>query len=161
MHQFLLKVIISTGMIFLIPGCTGQITAPLDSQYFIFGAYFGECLGEQCVEIYKIQDGKLFEDTRDLYPGAGEVPLPTQFEPRPDSLYQKVRDLPLAFPSTLLNETENIIGTPDAADWGGYYVQVLVNNQVRFWMIDRMKSNIPEYLHHFADELERACTALR
>ena len=161
MHKFFSKAMISAGFIFLFAGCAGQITAPLDSPYFIFGAYFGECLGEQCVEIYKIRDGKLFEDTRDLYPGAGEVPLPTQFEPRPDSLYQKVRGLPLAFPSALLNEPDNIIGMPDAADWGGYYVQVLVNNEIRFWMIDRMKSNLPAYLHNFADELERACLALR
>lgn len=155
------KVIYFSFFIPLFTGCTGEITGPVNSPYFIFGAYFGECLGEQCVEIYMLQAGKLYEDTLDMYPGVAGLPVPAQFELRPDSLYQKVKNLPLAFPSALLDEPETIIGMPDAGDWGGYYVQVKDNEQVRYWMIDRMKSNLPAYLHHFADQLEHSCNVLR
>ena len=31
------------------------------NSYLIFGAYHGECLGEDCVEIYKIENNELFK----------------------------------------------------------------------------------------------------
>ncbi len=45
---------------------SNQTTANL--EYLIFGHFYGECIGEKCVEIYKLNKTQLLEDTQDVYP---------------------------------------------------------------------------------------------
>jgi hypothetical protein len=42
------------------------------SDYLIFGHFYGKCLGEKCIEIFKLENEKLFEDTKGQYPNSGE-----------------------------------------------------------------------------------------
>ena len=39
-------------------------------SYILFGHFYGECLGEECIEIFRICENKLFEDSNDQYPSA-------------------------------------------------------------------------------------------
>ncbi|MBK8702771.1 MAG: hypothetical protein IPN33_03575 [Saprospiraceae bacterium] len=124
-------------------------------DYFIFGHFFGECGGEQCVETFVIQDEKLYEDTLDDYPGIAD------FEDRQlvlldNSIYNLVAGLPDQMPDELWDETETTIGMPDAGDWGGIYVEVKRDGETRYWLIDHMDNNIPEYLHPFTDAIKEA-----
>lgn len=125
-----------------------DVLQPADFDYFIFGHFFGECGGEQCVEIFVIQNEKLYEDTLDDYPGIAD------FEDRQlvlldNAAYAIAADLPDQMPDDLWNETETTIGQPDAGDWGGIYLEVKRDGQTRYWLIDHMDNNIPEYLHPF------------
>lgn len=126
-------------------------SATLD--YFIFGHYFGECGGEQCVEVFIIQNDKLYEDTLDDYPGIAD------FEDRQlvlldNAAYAIAAGLPNQMPDELWDETETTIGMPDAGDWGGIYVEVKRDGETRYWLIDHMDNNIPEYLHPFTDAIK-------
>ena len=123
-----------------------------DSDYIIFGHFYGECWGEECVEIFKIENENLYEDTTDHYP-FGNAPYDGMYVPLSSAKYELVKDLVTHVPNQLLNETDTIIGIPDAYDQGGYYLELEEAGNVRFWMIDSDTGNIPGYLHAFTDTL--------
>lgn len=122
------------------------------SDYIIFGHFYGKCVGEQCIEIFRLENEKLFEDSKDQYPNSGEfyggiwVQLSQQ-------KFNDTKDLTKYFPTDLLNETEKIIGQPDAGDWGGLYVEYNINGVRKFWLLDQKKSNVPTKYHNFHDKI--------
>lgn len=122
---------------------------------FIFGTYYGECIGEGCIETFKLEDAKLYEDQKDSY--GGPFPYPGEWEALSADQYELVQDLPNEFPNALFDETETTIGMPDAGDWGGIYLEVETVKGNRFyWNIDTMEDNLPEYLRDFAKAVQDA-----
>ncbi|TGE22150.1 hypothetical protein E5K00_18045 [Hymenobacter aquaticus] len=95
----------------------------------------------------------LQEDTQDTYPSSS-APYSGTFVARSPADYTLVKDLIQQVPADLLREKSTVIGSPDAGDWGGYYVEVTQAGQRRFWLIDTQKRNLPAYLHAFVDTLE-------
>lgn len=107
------------------------------------------------MEVFIIQNDKLYEDTLDDYPGIAD------FEDRQlvlldNAAYAIAAGLPNQMPDELWDETETTIGMPDAGDWGGIYVEVKRDGETRYWLIDHMDNNIPEYLHPFTDAIKEA-----
>lgn len=146
--------------IMTIAGCNCEDPEPTpQGDYFIFGHFYGECMGEECRETFKIQGGKLYEDQLDIYP-TGANSNTFSFELLSDAVYQEVADLPGFLPSALLDITNGVIGMPDAGDWGGFYVETTQNGVTRFWMIDTMKGNIPTELHDFTDKVRDAISEI-
>jgi hypothetical protein len=132
---------------------------PSDDSYLIFGHFFGECIGEGCVEIFKLTDSQLFEDTNDLYPlgmTTGSDPYPGNFQQLDQSIYEEVSALTDAVPSELLAEANMVFGEPDAGDWGGFYVEYFDGSSLKKWAIDTQKNSIPTYLHEFTDKIGEA-----
>ena len=128
---------------------------------FIFGHFFGMCIGEQCVEIFKLENGQLYEDTNDNYPG-DQGPYQANFQPLPDSLYQLVKNLPDQLPTQLYAETDTVLGIPDAGDWGGIYLELTdENGDRRFWLIDNKTDNLPAYLQGYKQQINDAIDALQ
>ncbi|MBT8231827.1 MAG: hypothetical protein HKO66_07770 [Saprospiraceae bacterium] len=126
-----------------------------NEDFLIFGHFFGECGGEGCVEIFKIEDGELFEDTLDQYPSATGNNY--SWQKLDDDLYQQAKDLVDLFPDELLNENEITIGMPDAGDWGG----IVVGTKSRVWLVDYADENIPNYLSEFTAEIKERITILQ
>ena len=120
----------------------------------VFGHFYGECGGEGCVEIYKIEDGKLFEDTLDQYPHSNLVYQGVWVE-LPQAKYDLVRDILDEVPDQLLQEPEHVLGQPDAGDWGGIYVQVsepLSGDD--YWLLDKHEGHMIEAYNDFVDKIE-------
>jgi hypothetical protein len=119
----------------------------LPSDTYIFGHFFGFCAGEQCVEIFKLEDGHLYEDTNDTYPMMdSDEPYVANWVMLPQEKYDLVSDAQSLMPAGLLTETETILGIPDASDGGGTYIQTTVDGVDKFWLIDNM---IEGYLDSF------------
>lgn len=135
------------------PGCS-----PIpENGYMVFGHFYGECWGEGCVEIFKLENGKLYEDTLDRYPST-DGPYEGAYVELPASSYESVRDILGAFPEELLAEPEHVIGQPDAGDWGGIYVEIITSGDIeppmhRFWLLDQMDSNMPAVYNVFVDKI--------
>ena len=125
----------------------------ISSDYIVFGHFYGECGGEQCVEIYRLTDNSLYEDRKDEYPSHDNV-YNGDFELLDNSLFEKVKDLRNEIPSDLLTINSTVIGRPDAGDWGGIYFEMKVAGEQRYWLIDKMESNIPESLRPFVEAIE-------
>lgn len=56
-------------ILLLTSGCIDNL-GPSKSGYIIFGHFYGECLGEKGIEIFTLEDDKLFEDSNDRYPSS-------------------------------------------------------------------------------------------
>lgn len=143
--------ILKTTLIVLLT--IGLFSCQKDSSavsYLIFGHFYGECWGEQCVEIFRLKDGQLSEDRNDDYP-SGSSRYEGNYRRLSHSLYKKVQDLYAQVPIDLLKEERTIIGQPDAGDWGGLYIEYAGDDQRRFWLLDQKKDNIPNDLWGFVD----------
>ncbi len=120
-----------------------------ESDYLIFGHFYGECIGEECVETYKLTNEKLFEDLNDKYSGRE----PFHFVELKNGEFDEVKDLINFFPSELLIVDESTFGCPDCADQGGLYVEYKKEGVLRIWRIDQSKNEVPTYLHDFIDKI--------
>lgn len=124
-------------------------------EYMVFGHFYGECGGEGCVEIYKITEVALYEDSTDVYPG-NLYPYAGLYRLLPDEKFQLVKDIIYEFPEALYGELNNVIGMPDAGDWGGIYVEMKYSNEEAlsgFWLLDQMESNMPQVYNDFVDKI--------
>ena len=122
------------------------------SDYLVFGHFYGECVGEDCISIYRLEKYRLLEDTTDVYPSwtnfyDGKYVRLNQLK------FNAVKDLINDFPIELLSETNTIIGHPDGGDWGGLYIEYNYNGIKKFWLLDKWKSNVPTKYHKFIDQV--------
>ena len=42
-------------------------TQPSEGDYLVFGRFYGECRGNACLEIFKLESDRLLEDTKTNY----------------------------------------------------------------------------------------------
>ena len=140
------------GLITLLSSCKKDNNSIPANDYLIFGHFYGECMGEGCVEIFKLTDKGLFEDVNDNYPTSlnqynGDFSID-----RSCSLNQVV-DLWNVIPEQLFDENNIVIGQPDAGDWGGIYFQYHRDGVNQYWLIDQMEENLPNYLYELVDSI--------
>ena len=160
-------VFLASGLLIFALGCKkDEQTKPTEYDAFLFGSFFGECVGPDCVKTYRISEEKLWEAATDVYafnPGAGPTAegYPGPFVELSADLYELAKDLPDQLPEELFQETQNVFGQPDAGDWGGLYVEVVTDGQHYVWILDNMETNMPEYLHDFAGAIRQTIDALQ
>ncbi len=144
---------IFSGIVLLIfIACDKNAVTPIaDDGYFVFGSFYGECEGEGCIEIFRLEENQLSEDTLDNYPSADFYQ--GKYVTLTNDKFEMAKDLPGFMPDKLFDENEKIIGAPDAGDWGGIYVEYNNDNIRKFWLIDQKKDNVPSYLHAFIDAI--------
>jgi len=119
-----------------------------ETNFLVFGHFYGECGGEDCVETFKLTRTTLYEDTNDNYVG-----IEFNFIKLDNDKFNAVKDLVDFFPNELLTSNETTFGCPDCADGGGLFIQYSKNGTIRNWNIDQTKANVPSYLHSFIDKV--------
>jgi len=126
-----------------------------ETDFIVFGHFFGECGGENCVEIFKLNEETLKEDTKDMYPSYTEF-NELQFSIDLTSKRSEVASLLDNFPMQLLDESETVFGSPDAGDWGGIYLEYKTDNEHKFWLIDYVDNELSDYLIDYKNEIIEA-----
>ena len=149
-----MKKLLLIGLILAACQQDDQIESEPSLDYLIFGHFYGECIGERCVEMYKLTNQFLYEDFSDSYPGKSKPDL-HNFLKLNNDLFEKVKPLRSKISQELLNTTAQIIGQPDNGDWGGIYFEISEGGENKYWFIDKMRSNLPSYLVPFVEEIER------
>lgn len=119
-----------------------------EQNFLIFGHFYGMCIGENCVETFKLTDKNLFEDTVNDYLGQN-----MEFVPLKNDKFEQAKNLIDYFPEELLAQNETVFGCPDCADGGGLFIQYSKNGVVKSWRIDQTKANVPSYLHNFMNKV--------
>ena len=121
----------------------------------IFGHFYGECAGEGCVEMFRIETNlsTLTEDVNDYYPNGNTFYDGNFLTEHPDSKYEAVKDLMDYFPDELLAETETVLGQPDAGDWGGIYFEMKTNDVHRYWLLDQWEGHMAPAYDTFVDKI--------
>ena len=132
-------------LIALLPSCEEDGFELNTERFLIFGTYAGECIGPQCVRLYRITSTELFEGVDETYPGS--VPYNGDFELLPQATFEAVKDLIEAIPNSLIDADSQTFGCPDCADQGGYYLEYNTPTEVKAWFIDTNEDAIPEYLN--------------
>ncbi len=140
--------------LFLFASCSKSKEEVIQSvpEQMIFGHFYGFCSGEQCIEIFKLDQENLFEDTKDKYPRS-DTPYEGDYVQLSSQKYQIAKGLKDSFPGDLLDEANTVIGYPDAGDWGGLYIEYNKGGVRKFWLLDQMKSNVPTKYHDFIDKV--------
>lgn len=144
------KISLFCTLAFLFSSCCKDLGGHPTTDYLIFGHFYGECGGEGCIEIYKLEKEKLFEDTNDIYPNA-DTYYHANYVQLSEEKFKMSKDLVDSFPTDLLKEGSSVIGDPDAGDWGGLYIEYNFNGFRKFWLLDQNKNNVPEKYHRFID----------
>lgn len=140
-----------TGLLFGSCRKDNSISPGVADDYVIFGSYFGECVGEGCIQMYKVTDTEVQEEIDDKYWLSGGA-QPGSFVALAPSKFEIVKNIANEIPADLYTEA-SVIGIPDGGDWGGLYLEVRKNGETHKWNIDMMKSNVPEKYHTFIDLL--------
>lgn len=117
-------------------------------DFLIFGHFYGMCFGEECVETFKLTEDKLYEIDKDDY--AHEV---FNFKELSEVQFKAADGLIEQIPEEIQSSHLQTFGCPDCADQGGIYIQYKSADDFKIWRIDQSKSNIPEFLHDFVDEV--------
>ena len=133
-------------------GCQSDEIVLSDNDYIVFGDYYGMCIGNSCVDIYRLESNRLLADTKKQYPNRFSF-YKGNYTELSSEKFEAVKDIANYFPQELLNIKDTTIGQPDAGDWGGFYIEYNYNGKHQFWMLDKMKSNVPTSLHAFIDKL--------
>ena len=126
----------------------------VDEQYLIFGEFYGECQGDDCVKTFKLTKTHLYRDTKKQY-GASDF----NFKEMNADLFEKVEGLESHLPLELLNENETI-GCPDCLDQGGYYIEFVHEGHVYNWRVDKIRDATPAYLANFLDRIDNSMAAI-
>ncbi len=124
-------------------------------EYMVFGHFYGECGGEGCVEMYKLTEVALYEDSTDVYPTFVSA-YEGQYYSLSNEKFQLVKDLIYEFPEELYAESNRVQGMPDAADWGGIYVEMKYKDEPGlsgFWLLDQNENNMPQVYNDFVDKI--------
>lgn len=150
---------ILTLLLALVASCTIDAPDNTPKEYLVFGHFYGMCEGERCVELYKLTDEDLKEDTKDSYPSHDHL-YEGDFEALPTRDFKEVKELWDYFPEELLDETDVVFGCPDCTDGGGLYIEYRVGSTHRYWIIDQQKANSPAYLHDFLDRVNEKISLL-
>lgn len=150
MKNFILLLLI----VFVLFSCKKDEDPPGNFDYLMFGHFYGLCAGEECIEIYRITDDKLFEANQDIYPG--DDFFSGTLVGLPDSLFEQINSMNLTVPQELLDISESVIGIPDAYDQGGYYIEIFSDNTFRQWRIDTNYEAVPSGIHDFLDDIQEA-----
>jgi hypothetical protein len=122
-------------------------------DFIVFGHFYGECGGEGCVEIFKLTGTKLYEDTLDHYPGSNDFYSGEFVTHLSQDKFEAVKDLENFIPDQLYQETDVVIGQPDAGDWGGIYFEISEDGVHRFWLLDQLESNMPAVYNLFVERI--------
>ncbi len=125
------------------------------ADYIVFGHFFGECGGEQCVEIFLLNEETLKEDSIDKYPSSSDF-NDLDFTIDQSSKRPEVASLLSNFPDELLDETETVFGSPDAGDWGGIYLEYKTDDVHKFWLIDYIDNDLSDYLIDYKNQIIEA-----
>ncbi|MFD3002809.1 hypothetical protein ACFS7Z_20745 [Pontibacter toksunensis] len=130
-----------------------------NSDYLVFGLFYGECEGSECVQVYRLDNNSLYKDKNSHYPSFYSF-YSGRFEKLSDKKYKQVCSITAEIPQELIKRKSGIIGQPDEGDWGGLYIEYSDKGEKKFWIIDKNKTNLPKYLHPFVDDVEEAIKLL-
>lgn len=147
--------LLTISLLVLFLACEKNEPIIIEGDFLVFSRFNGFCVGETCIELFKLTDTQLFEDTADRY--AQYPDCANNLVELSKEKFDLVSDLPASIPTELLTAEEDslVFGCPDCADQGGLLFKYQEDDKIRYWIIDQNKSAVPDYLHDFVEEVKK------
>lgn len=122
-----------------------------DEEAFIFGQWNLLCEGN-CIQIYKFEGGKLYEDNMRSF---REAPIITYRTSPMDSKYWTIaQDLENSFPKDyMMPRGLQFIGCPNCVEEGGYYLAFERESEIIWWQVGRIPELWPEEIRPFMEKM--------
>lgn len=152
--------VIGLCLAFMLTNCKTKLPenpAAQGASELIFGRYHGFCMGD-CVTLYKIADDQLFADQIKRLTEPDSLAFSTV--PLSENAYKTAARLLADFPQELMKESQEVIGCPDCADQGGYYLEWRSGDVIRRWRLDTNHGDLPSYLATYTKRIESVLGAL-
>lgn len=122
----------------------------------IFGTFYGECFGDDCVRTYMVSEGILYKDANDAY-----VMNSRSFEKVSDDGADIALKISEKMTSGLGDIVNSSIGCPDCRDQGGVYLETVDSDEVStYWIFDQDKSEVAEEFHPLLDIINETVRSL-
>lgn len=121
------------------------------TDYLIFGKFYGFCVGDDCVKMFKVTENNLYQENSPDYPS--DEKYKGNFSSKVNDKLSIAKPLLSMIPAKLKDE-ETTIGCPDCADQGGVFVEFTAEGKTYFFRIDNFRNDVPVYLHEFLDEID-------
>ena len=155
MHKFKFYSLAGWMMVFLMACDKSDSARPNDLEYIGFGTFYGYCIGETCIELFRLEADKLWENISDPYPQSGQ-PVTGEYVELSAAQFERVKDLISPPSAALLAVSDSVIGMPDYTDGGGVYLEYKSGTTHRFWLIDNWLMNVPEAHHELVGRIHEA-----
>jgi hypothetical protein len=140
-------------------GCKEKSNAT-SSDFLVFGQFYGECVGENCVQIFKVTQESLYKSDLKQYPKRTEF-YNTTYSEAASTYHSEALTLLTTIPRLLKDTVSNTeFGCADCADGGGLYLEYKTGNTHKFWIIDKVRSNISTELHPYVQQVENVLELL-
>lgn len=141
------KLMFFSIIILLFGGCKKD--PAVNSDYFIIGSYYGECMGD-CAILYKAENGKLYADNvKWFHLNVNSSILKFDDSPLSNDKFILVDKLKNNLPNYLINNPSKTFGCPDCADQGGMYIEIRQDGKVIFWNIDTGIASLPKEIKNY------------
>jgi hypothetical protein len=122
-------------------------------DFLVFGMYASGMTFGGHSTIYKITDSMLFVDSVDRFGGYNGRRLRFSENGMDTIKYKIASVLVPAIPARLFSTDTNTWGQPDAADQGGYYVEIKFRDTIREFQIDTAPNSVPDDLQAFTTKI--------
>lgn len=149
MNKFLFIVL----ALFIVISCGEESMSSTEENFLIIGLTFGECGGD-CSFLYKLEDGKLFEDTEETWWNSAEDPSFNSSPMNNDIALAEIKDLEAEFPDYLVETDEVIFGCPDCGDWGAIHVFNIIDGERKYWTLDNALESNPEEIQAWTKRVQ-------
>jgi hypothetical protein len=158
--------------IFGIYGCDDILDRDDDDEYeeappglvITFGTAYGFCDGENCIEIFKIENDLVYEDQTDAYPGLETVQESFSWElfegEERDEAFEILEEY-FEYENDIWALQDSTFGCPDCMDQGAIFFRVEKDGDARTFLIDTEaayedsdnSSIYPEAIRELAEEI--------
>ena len=128
-----------------------------DENFIIFGHSYGECIGPDCVKVFKLTDTTLYFD---IYANERKQGKKKYVE-LANSEFLKARELSDLFPSELLTMRDTTFGCPDCRDQGALILRYSTEKKTLNFLIDQDKNEIPAFLHKYVDKVNQVISMIK
>ena len=114
-------------------------------DYFIFGTAYGMCQGN-CANFFNLKFGKIYPDNMNYM----QQTLTFQTVQLSNADYLLAKQLVDSFPAYLINNPDEIFGSPDSHDQGLIYIERKKSGHKNYWYIDTEIDSLPIEIRNYS-----------
>lgn len=132
--------------------CHDSATVDPQEDYIVFGQFNGFCIGESCIEFFKITPSRLLESNVDEYTEGGFYSF-EDFHDLSDDKFQLTKDLGEFMPQQLWAESTTHLGHADVSDVGSLYFEISNASGHRYWVFENGDFDMPQVYSEFMNKI--------
>lgn len=126
------------------------------NHYLVFGHTYGKCVGEECLEVFKLTQDSLFEDLSDNFFSGG-----AKFVSLSKAKHSLALPLLADFPQELKGEVNRTFGCPGCHDQATIIIQYFDGVKLQQFLVDEDKPMIPVFLHAYVEDIQKTISDLK